>query len=415
MSESGGCQVAYGDVLDAFPSWSSLTEVSGWEIRRGRTDEFTRTGTGTATIYVDDQTGYLGSGAEFPVHAQISLRGSPMFRGYVDEINVEVVDTDPSVQLSRVAISCVDAFDVLAGIEVAPADPVAFGDAVPAESEGNVFYENGQVDDRIIQALNDAGWPNGLRSIFSGNVNVMETVYDPGATILQIIQDAADAEFPTVANLFVASDGTISFRGRFARFNPTAYGINEWVAGTGSNVTSGVAQIRRLSYTTPKKQVFNSALCFPDPDRHTPSGTLVPIVMEDQVRFDATSVAKWGVRSWSAENVLTLKHNSNGNTGAEECQLFAQYVVDNYSNPKPRVSKVGFRSLLDGDYRAAATWALMQGVEIGDLITLNTPFISDVYFIEGITATAKELNGDIPDVSMELDLSPRSYWDSDPF
>lgn len=413
MSETGGCQIAYGDALDAFPAFTALTRVSGWEIRRGRTDEFARTGTGTATIHVNDLTGYLGAGAEYPVHAQITLRGSPMFRGYVDDINVEVA---PSGVVSRVAIECVDAFDVLAGIEVAPSDPVSFGDFVPVDSAGNVFYEDGQVDDRIIQALEDANWPSSLRSIFSGNVQVMESVYDAGTSILQIINDAADAEFPTVANLFVDASGVVRFRGRFARFNPSAYGIPTWYAGTESHVTSGVAQIRTLSFETTKKQVFNAALCYPDPSRHfTDGGDPIPVVMEYQLVVDNASISKWGVRSWSAENLITRRHNANGNTGAEECRLFAEYVVENYSDPVPRVSRIGLKSLRDSDPRAAATWALMQGIEIGDVLDLTTDWISGTYFVEGITASAHELDGTIPFATVELDLSPAAHWTVDPF
>lgn len=412
MSETDGSQIAYGNVLDESPSWSSLTRVSGWEIRRGRTDEFTRTGTGTATIFVNDTTGYLGSGAEYPVHARISLRGSPMFRGFVEAVGVKVA---PSGVVSRVAIECVDAFDILAGIEVAPSDPVTFGEAPPSISAGNVFYDNDQVDDRIQEALGNANWPTGLQNIFSGNVNVMESVYDAGTSILQIVNDAADAEFPTVANLFVSSSGVISFRGRFARFNPTAYGISQWAAGTMGNVTSGVAQVRVLEYETTKRQVFNSALCYPDPNRHFIAGALVPVVMEDQLRTDTASISKWGMSSWSAENLLTLRHNSNGNTGAEECQLFAQYVVENYSDPLPRVTRIGLKALRDSDPRAADVWAMMCGAEIGDTVALTTDWISGDYFIEGITARAHELDGTIPYAEVEYDLSPAAHWTVSPF
>src|SRR5574337_1511139 len=113
MSESGGQQIAFGDALDAFPAWQSLEtslgiRVSGWSLNRGRTDETQRTGTGTASIYVHDLSGYLGSGAEFPTHASLLLRGYPRYQGHVDEINVEV---NPGADVSHVSIDCVDLFD----------------------------------------------------------------------------------------------------------------------------------------------------------------------------------------------------------------------------------------------------------------------------------------------------------------
>lgn len=417
MSESTGQQIAYGDALEPFPAWQPLNDtgirVSGWDIRRGRTDEFTRTGTGTATIYVNDIEGLFNAGAEFPTHARILLRGSPMFRGYVDDVDVDV---RPSGVASNVAIVCSDAFDLFAGIEMQ--DEFAFpgissvrkwGNLPPQGTEG-VFFEDGQVDDRMILVLFQSGWSTSLQSIYSGNVNVAESVYDPATSVLQALWDAADAEFPTVANLVMSAEGVLLFRGRFARFTPDAYGISRWQAGTGSNVTTGVAQTRILGYTTGKKSIYNAALCYPDPNRHPQE-----LEMKDQIVVDETSIAKWGRRSWSAENILTLRHNANGNTGAQECALYAQYVIQNYADPVPRVTKLGFKSLRDSDPRAAATWALMQGVEIGDIVELTTDWISGSYFVEGITAKARELDGTIPLAEVELDLSPQALWTVDPF
>lgn len=409
MSETGGVQVAYGAALDAFPSWTPLTRVAEWQVQRGRQDEFTRTPAGTCRVRVNDLTGYLGSGAEFPTHVQITLRGSPMFRGHVDELNVDVHN---SGVVSYAELVGVDALDLFAGIEVAATTPETFGDTVPAGvADGCVFFENGQVDDRQIQILTQAGWSPSLRSVFSGNVNVQESVYDAGASVLQILDDACDSEFPTVANRFIDASGVYRFRGRYARFNPAAYGIPTWYAGTGSHVTSGVAQIRELSYTTSRKSVFNAAMAYPDPNRYP----YVAVDLEAQRSTNATSMSKFGVRSWSAENLLTLRHNSNGNTGAEETALFAEYVTSNYKDPVPRISRITFRTLLDSDARAAATWGLMQGVEIGDVVEVTTDWISGRYFVEGITASARELDGNIPDATVSLDLSPAAYWTVDPF
>lgn len=421
MSELEGQLVAGGDALDAFPDFQPLLRshgitVSGWEVRRGRQDEFTRTGTGTATIFVNDLSGFLGTGSEFPVHARIDLRGTTVFRGHVDTIDVDV---DNAADVSRAAIRCVDAFDLLSGIELVNAYAFpgfssvrVFGNIPPDEIEdnGDIFYEDGQVDDRMIQALEDIHWPPSLRSIFSGNVNVMESVYSPGTSFMQVLSDAADAEFPSVANLFMGKDGVLKFRGRFARFNPDAYGISRWQAGTGSHVTSGVAQIRELAWTWGRKQVFNSALCYPDTIRHPQKVDLI-----DQQFVDDTSIEKYGMRSWAAENLITLRHNTNGNTGAEECQLFAQYIIENYSDPVPRVSQIVFRSLSDDDQRAAATWALMTGVEIGDIVELSTDWIGGEHFVEGITISCHELDGTIPDTTVTLDLSPAAHWTVDPF
>src|SRR4029078_8104632 len=111
MSETDGQQIALGAALDPFPAWTSLerslgVRVSGWRVNRGRVDETQRTGTGTASIFVNDLSGYLGSAADFPTHRRVILCGSPRFRGHVDEINVEVNHNRPD--LSHVTIECVD-------------------------------------------------------------------------------------------------------------------------------------------------------------------------------------------------------------------------------------------------------------------------------------------------------------------
>lgn len=409
MSETDGTQVAYGDALDAFPDWQSLTRVSGWDIRRGRVDETQRTGTGTATIYANDLTGYLGAAAEFPTHARISLRGFPRFRGHVDTINIQVAQSAVVSGVTRAAIECVDLFDHLSRVELIPGVHGIPPASVPKGQESYVVYGAQQVDDRLIAVLSDAGVPSSLRSIFSGNVNVMTKGYQAGTTAMQVLDETADSEWPGVANRFMNSEGIYCFRGRFARFNPDdpTYEIDTFQAGTGSYVTTGVAQIRELEFTKQKHLIYNAALCYPE--------GMAEDEIPDMIVTDATSIATYGVRSWSAENLLTLRHNANGNTGADECFLFSSYQIENYAEVVPRVSRVVFKSLRDSDPRAAATWDLMCNIEIGDVLELTTDWISGRHFVEGMTIQARELDGTIPMVTMALDLSPEAYWTVDPF
>jgi len=59
------------------------------------------------------------------------------------------------------------------------------------------------VDDRIIQAIAETDWPASRTRIFTGNIIVQETTYSPGESILTVIDDAAEAEFPGVTLRFI--------------------------------------------------------------------------------------------------------------------------------------------------------------------------------------------------------------------
>jgi hypothetical protein len=411
VSEVGGQQIAYGDAMDAFPAWVDLESqtgfrVSGWRINRGRVDETQRTGTGTATINVNDTTGALGSGAEFPTHARLLLRGSPRFRGFVDEINVEVNHNRPD--LSHVSIECVDLFDHLSTVELLAGVHGNLID-IPAGMEQYVFYTDDEIQDMMFRVLDDAQVPSALRSVFTGNVVAVGGGFQSPTTAMQILDELADAEWPGVSNRFVDSTGRYCFRGRFARFNPTdpTYGIQFWEAGTGSQVTSGRAQIRRLSYSTSRKLIVNSAIAYPEGAREDE--------FPEYIIEDATSQATYGRRSWSAENLRTKRHLSDGTNGADQAVLFATYQVQNYKQPVPRINRVQFRSLRDEDDRAAATWDLMCNVEIGDVLDIYADAISGRYFVEGITLDVRELDGTIPWAICDLDLSPAAFWTTDPF
>ena len=142
------------------------------------------------------------------------------------------------------------------------AAPGLAGDPIPdtpagRDIAGNVFYEDDPVTGpqiRINQALADANWPSGLSSVFTGNVNLNETVYSPGESILAVIHDAADAEFPGVANFYVDRYGVVCFHGRNARFNPsstasdaTHWDFHVWDVGLGGTQIGPPFLVRRSS------------------------------------------------------------------------------------------------------------------------------------------------------------------------
>ena len=241
-SPVGVCVALDDDALADDPVWTRLDDpagyrlVTGWQTSRGRQSELDKTGTGTSEVDMIDLAGILDpTNATGPfagklnpgLQAAIALRNpvtdtwSQIFRGFTGEWDG---DLDPTARMQTVALQLADAFDVFTALEMTPGNQ---GDTAPAESEGDIYYAATtgirQVANRINQALDDAGWPAAWRRIFTGNVQLQGSTYARLDQLLTVIQDAADAEFPGVANAYMSKDGLVVFHGRFARFTPELY------------------------------------------------------------------------------------------------------------------------------------------------------------------------------------------------
>ena len=453
---AGGVRVgvAFDDVtLEPSPTWTYLTDtdhlVAAYSISRGRQFEFDKTDTGTAMVTVYDQDGVLDPTNSFgPYYTKIepllqikvdlwnpvTSAWSTRFRGFIEDFNYGV---DPSQKVTRLEVSCVDLFEILTAIEMQPGQ---FGDTPPAQSADNIFFDNATVQDRITQVLGNAGIPSAMYVVFTGNVYNAESVYSPSENVLQVIQDAADAEFPTVSNVYCDRSGRVVFHGRLAKFDPTgtadsagatAWPLNgwdgtgsppdAWKVGDGAAVAAAIsdtAQIRTFAYNRGLSKVFNSAFC-------TPNGIVKDF--PNQLAQDTTSIGTFGIRSWSAENLLIAAPSGDalrspgasiltGNSALDECALYADYIKSNYAEPRNRVTEITFRSLDPSDPRAGAVWSFLCSCDISDVcdVTVTTPggagFNLEPFFIEGIREEAKPLNASYADVTTSLDLSPQAYF-----
>lgn len=410
------------------PTWTRLDNAGGGlrvaevQIRRGRSDEFERTDTGTMRVGFRDRDGdvdptvvnWISRPMAFAVRNPVTDTWHPRFRGDVDSHRYNL---SPAKIKGDVLIEAVDALAYFAGFELAPG---LAGDTPPAQSAGYVFYEDTAVTGpqiRINQALGDAGWPSGLSSIFTGNVNLLETVYSPGESLLTVIHDAADAEFPGVANFFVDKYGVVCFHGRLARFDPatvastaTHWDFNTWTAGTGGAQITWPFQVEKTS-----RMIRNAAMAYPQ--------GLATADRVDQVITNPTSITTHGLRSWSAENLLTKNGITSGLTGPEECLTFANYIVSNYASPALRLPQVTLKPVRPSDPRAAAIWAMACEVDISDQVTVvmahpGTGGVNQTFFVEGITERwwplVKDLDTGYSMFEITLDLSPTTYWETEP-
>jgi len=419
------------------------SRVAQWEIRRGRQDELEKTSTGEATILVHDVEGlydpsnvgspYFGQLDGAPVslnlHNPITNTWHTRFRGNVDEYGYEL---NPSQVDNLVTIHCVDGFDYLATAEMAPG--IHGFVPLPAGVEaGNIFYEDAEVNLRIHGLLNDAGWPLDQRHIFTGNVVVSESVYDPGYSFLAAIQDAADAEFPGVANVYMDADGNVVFHGRHARFDPDtvaagaggAWDFTRWKVGDGDAITGDAtyAQLRPPFHADRSlKMVFNAALIYPlkSVETNAEYEDLIATQTGLAVGRDATSISQFGVRSYTAQDIRILEHKTNGDNGWQQTAKMMDYYVQNYKDPRTRPRQITVKAINPEDPRADAVWEFLCGVEISDVIhlTVSNPGgggIDEDFYVEGISTICRPANPDYPYVEVTCDVSPTAYYNEDTF
>jgi len=413
--------------LAAAPTWTrydTLVNCSRIEIDSGRQSEFDVTDTGEATVFFNDTDGTLndsdliGLAIQLQVQNPVTDEWVPQFRGVIDDMEFDV---NPAGVVSNVQVKCVDLFAYLAEVEMIPG---TFGDTVPAGSEGTVFYEDGSVQTRITALLDDAAVPSALYAVFTGNINVLETKYDPGDSVLVAIRDACDAEFPGIANCYIAKpiddDPLFQFHGRFARFDPdtvsasaSGWTFTRWNAGDAAAfaLDSTTAEVKAFRFNRPRSRIVNAAISYPR--------GIAEVDMAGQVSTDSTSITAYGYRSWSAPDLIIKEHKTNGNTGEEECALFASFYTANYAVPRTNVQTITFQACRPDDTRASAIWQLMTEVQISDVIniTLADAAVSDEdYYVEGFHMLIEPADGDNYDyVEVTPNLTPAAYYTDDVF
>lgn len=436
MAENVKVSVAFTDgPLVASPTWTRIDNLDGVHVQqisidRGRPDEFSKVQTGTARLRIIDENGVLdptnGASALYPDvkpdrQAKIELRNpvldewQTIFRGHIENL-------DFTVHLTRrwleVELALVDGFAIFADYQLQPYP--TDGDNPDAQSAGRVVYGatlSGNVGDRIEAIYTDVGWPSGLADIFTGNVRVQQVVYEPGTSALSALYDAADAEFPGVSVLYMSRAGVLTFHGRQARFRPDVaeYGIRRQEVGDPS-VTAGdatICPVHELSFGLGKSILFNSVLVLPQ--------GVAEADVAGQLAEDATSIAAHGKKSLDYTDLLTLEGLATGNDYLEETALMGVYYRDNYKDPLPRITRMVFKSRLPTHRLADPLWKMLTRADVSDRLTLTTDhpggggFGGDDFYVEGLRYEISPANDQVPDVRLELDVSPAALFDTNTF
>ena len=108
-------------------------------------------------------------------------------------------------------------------------------------------------------------------------------------------------------------------------------------ASTNSAIRSRGTIVGDLEFVRRSTDIYNAALATPqDIDDADIAG---------QVVTDSGSITSYGTNTWSAENLITDGGVASGTTALEETKLFAQSIVDDYADPRTRLTQLQFKGL----------------------------------------------------------------------
>jgi hypothetical protein len=445
----GGFMVALTNgPLDDPVSWTRLDNhdgvlVESISISRGRADERSKTSPGTVMITGIDKKGDLDptntsspfypnlqpvKQAAIQLYNPTNATWNYLFRGYIDTLEFTLNQREEWLEFT---ITLIDMLDMLNDAEITPDNA---GNTVPSESTGDCYYTGQAVDDRILAVLADAStafmaqiWPTSLLQIASGNVDVQGRVYANRTSLLQVIDEAVDAEFPGATNRFITATGAFAFRGRFYRFTPSleipadnttrvpGHEMLHWFVGdlAAYRSDSTLAVPTELKFQLGKTNLINIALVTPIgiTDAQLASGT--------QFYSDATSINNFGPRTsgMSLENLCNAGSNTEPNNDLQETATFADATVQNYKDPVIFVSELTFRNPAAGDATLEQNvWKLLCNIELSDLLTATSThpggggFTAEDHYVESIKYQIVPLQGDVWDVTLTAGLSSRQHF-----
>ncbi len=451
--------VAWDDgPLEPSPAWTRLDApgdgfpdqfISGFDTRVGRQSFLQQTDTGTATVYCNDRGGLFDDrNMSSPYQGKLSGRQvllqvlnpvtstwESQFRGLLNDYSYDIdgsaADANGDPINASIQLECVDMFDYLSGFGLTPG---LAGVRPHVGGDDGVWYAEttGSVGDRIIEILADCHIDPDLYVVASGNVNVQAVKYDPDQSALVALRDAADGEFPFLANIFCDRYGRFCFRGRYSSFYPddvaaepsSDWPFMRWPLGDGKAIEANPlrGQLRTpFGYVRQRSDLINVATCYP---QNTPQEK-----MPNQVFGNDPSILAYGTHTAPPMTDLLTASNGNvsGNDRYQECFDFAKLLVTNKKDPILNVTQVTLKSIDPDDARAAATWGPLAGADISDIVNVavgypgGTGLVGDSpqddFYIEGKAMQVRPLAGEdayggMDDVTLALNVS-RAVWKMD--
>jgi hypothetical protein len=450
----GRVLVAFDDSpLEPTPTWTSIDQggafpqsfVSGYDFTTGRQTLLAQTDTGSAIVYINDHVSALfdprnasspyfgkldGRQILLQLYDPIAATWEPQWRGHIDNVSYDIDATASNANgepiNASIQLECVDIFDYLAGYGLTPGlDGVM---PTPSGMEDGVYYAatSGTNDDRIIEVLADVGIDSSRSIVFSGNNKVQEVKYDPDESALIALRDAADAEIPFIANLYVDRFGRVVFHGRYGRFDPiglaadtdpSRWDFHYWKLGDGKAVAADATrtQIRVLSYSRGRSEVVNVAISYP--------ANMPASQMASQVYADTTSITDYGKHSAPPLSDLLVATAVFDSTGRyPETLKYAELLVKNQKDPRESITAIQLQSINPATPRAANVWQALTLSDVSDMVNVKVGYPSgtgfaggstaDDYFIEGRQMQVRPANAAYDYVTLDLSLSPY-VWSAD--
>jgi len=334
------------DVLGSF-GWTQIpqADLRSISIRQGQADELSPPAPGTATIVLDNATGAYdwinGASLELgvPVMIQVSWAGVDYgwFRGTVDDLTMDV-----AFDVSTVTVSCVDALETLGRAKL---------DTIGSQ------FDNDLTGTRVGRILDEADWPDSLRSIDAGLERMQATTF--GDFGLALLVEATNTEFGV---LFVDGDGKVNFFDRLHVYTAArSLAVQATFSDSGTDV-----DMTDLSVNRDRGTVFTQASITRD------GGT-------EQVYTDATAVTAYGIRTFSGSAGTKLR----GDTDAAD---LASWIVGRYKTPKDEIGSIQI------DATTQDMWATLLPLKLYDRIAVTRDYgpasLSLELLIQGIEIAA---------------------------
>lgn len=328
--------------------YADLTQyVQAVNIQRGRNRQLDQFNSGSATI-----TFYNGSRILDPLNTAspyypyvlprcpviIKANNEPIFTGLVADWNLDYDQTNNDLMFA----SCTDIFTVLGNQKLNAKTPSAQSSSARVNAILNATEVQYQ----------------GARSIGTGTSTLGAYAIDQDENVLTYLQTVTKSE---QGYLFVAADGTLTFKGRSAVLNPVS-GADFKMDGSG------------IPYQTLINQ-FGDELLYNYVVTQSPAGAA-------QINSDTTSIALYQTQNLTYTDLL--------NSTTTEVDALGEYLLGRYKDPVLRFT--GLSTQLAA--LTTATQNVLFSLDLTDIVTVTKQFptgtpssVTQTLIVSGIAHT----------------------------